>query len=316
MRITFGDGVQEAIEEHAFSRVDVEVGGFLVGIVGDDEVRVEASVPATRADEQQTHLTFTHDTWDDLHRTMESEHQGRSVVGWYHTHPAFGLFLSDYDTFIQEHFFSAPGQFAMVVDPVIGRYGFFHAADGEATQFEEAETLLPALRGVENEDEAAEVRAAIIERQASAAAPRGGRRWVTATIAAVVAAVVAGSVAWFAGSLQGRDAGRETAQQRVTELESLVEELSIQPAPAPAPEASSEPTQEPTPEATPEPVPTVALVAYTVRPGDSWWLIAARYLGDGTRWTELRASNAEVEGLEPGQIIGVPLPVIVEGSAG
>jgi len=36
------------------------------------------------------------------------------------------------------------------------------------------------------------------------------------------------------------------------------------------------------------------LQAVTVKRGDSWWRLAAVYLGSGSRWTELRAMNAEV----------------------
>ncbi len=39
-------------------------------------------------------------------------------MGWYHTHPDFGIFLSDRDRFIHEHFFSGPGQVAHVIDPI------------------------------------------------------------------------------------------------------------------------------------------------------------------------------------------------------
>ena len=44
--------------------------------------------------------------------------------------------------------------------------------------------------------------------------------------------------------------------------------------------------------------------------GDSWWKLAARYLGNGTRWQELRGLNPEIkdppELLRPGSIIQVP----------
>jgi hypothetical protein len=54
-----------------------------------------------------------------------------SIVGWYHTHPTFGIFLSDRDRFIQEHFFSGPGQIAYVVDPVNKTEGVFFWREGK-----------------------------------------------------------------------------------------------------------------------------------------------------------------------------------------
>jgi hypothetical protein len=40
-------------------------------------------------------------------------------------HPDFGIFLSDRDRFIQEHFFSGPGQIAHVIDPIRKIEGVF-----------------------------------------------------------------------------------------------------------------------------------------------------------------------------------------------
>ncbi len=53
------------------------------------------------------------------------------IVGWYHSHPDFGIFLSERDCFIHEHFFSAPGQVAYVVDPVRGLEGMFAWHEGK-----------------------------------------------------------------------------------------------------------------------------------------------------------------------------------------
>jgi proteasome lid subunit RPN8/RPN11 len=47
------------------------------------------------------------------------------VVGWHHTHPGFGVFLSGYDLFIHQHFFREPWQIALVIDPQRQELGFF-----------------------------------------------------------------------------------------------------------------------------------------------------------------------------------------------
>jgi hypothetical protein len=41
-------------------------------------------------------------------------------VGWYHTHPGFGVEFSEMDLFIQRNFFSGPTQIALVTDPLSG----------------------------------------------------------------------------------------------------------------------------------------------------------------------------------------------------
>ncbi len=113
------------IEMHSYSELFLEVGGFLVGRVEAQETIVTASIPALKANSEQISLTFTHEVWDEALRTVAIEYPGTSIVGWYHTHPSFGLFLSEYDSFIQQNFFSALGQVALVVDPVAGTYAWF-----------------------------------------------------------------------------------------------------------------------------------------------------------------------------------------------
>jgi hypothetical protein len=46
-------------------------------------------------------------------------------MGWYHSHPGFGVFLSDHDTFIHKNFFSSALQVAWVYDPHSDEEGCF-----------------------------------------------------------------------------------------------------------------------------------------------------------------------------------------------
>ena len=55
-------------------------------------------------------------------------------MGWYHTHPNFGIFLSHHDLFIHHNFFAQPLQVAYVVDPINQTRGFFQWRDGGMTQ--------------------------------------------------------------------------------------------------------------------------------------------------------------------------------------
>ncbi len=47
------------------------------------------------------------------------------IVGWWHSHPSFGVFLSTTDVATQEFFFPESFQVALVVDPVNNEYDFF-----------------------------------------------------------------------------------------------------------------------------------------------------------------------------------------------
>jgi proteasome lid subunit RPN8/RPN11 len=46
-------------------------------------------------------------------------------VGWYHTHPGFGIFLSNMDLFIHRNFFPQKWHIALVLDPVNKKSGYF-----------------------------------------------------------------------------------------------------------------------------------------------------------------------------------------------
>lgn len=119
-----------AMQEHAHTRLDVEVGGVLVGRpflseTGAPYLHIEAIIPALAAESRQTNITFTGEAWAKIHETIDCDHPTAAIVGWYHTHPAFGIFLSEMDTFICRHFFDLPHQVAIVIDPVAKSHGCF-----------------------------------------------------------------------------------------------------------------------------------------------------------------------------------------------
>ena len=70
-------------------------------------------------------MTFTHETWAHIYRVKDRDHPDSRIVGWYHSHPGFGVFLSSDDLFIHENFFSAPHQIAWVYDPHSDEQGCF-----------------------------------------------------------------------------------------------------------------------------------------------------------------------------------------------
>lgn len=112
------------ITAHAKELLDKEVCGVLVGQVCEDDegrwVHVEAIVRGTAARQANVSVTFTQETWTKIHETIETSHRGRQIVGWYHTHPGFGVEFSEMDLFIQKNFFGDPSQIALVTDPLGG----------------------------------------------------------------------------------------------------------------------------------------------------------------------------------------------------
>lgn len=109
---------------HAKESVNAEVGGVLVGEICEDGeglfVDVRAIIRAVAAREARAHITFTHETWTKIHATLDRDHPDLQIVGWYHTHPGFGVEFSAMDRFIQENFFSGRAQIAFLTDPLGG----------------------------------------------------------------------------------------------------------------------------------------------------------------------------------------------------
>jgi proteasome lid subunit RPN8/RPN11 len=117
------------IRSHALSQPDTEVCGVVVGTLFRDAIGpwgfVAANIRGNYAAGRNAQVTFTSETWTDIHRQMEERFPKQRILGWYHSHPGFGIFLSDMDVFIHEHFFSGPGQIAFVDDPKGGDRGLF-----------------------------------------------------------------------------------------------------------------------------------------------------------------------------------------------
>ena len=130
-RIACTEAARERIREHVDGELEREVGGFLAGCLKNGRADVEVAIPALRAEGHRTNVTFTHDVWDDVLAQLDREHPDLQLVGWYHSHPGFGIFLSEYDQFIHRNFFPAEGMVALVVDPHTGADGWFVTQDGD-----------------------------------------------------------------------------------------------------------------------------------------------------------------------------------------
>ncbi len=134
-RVYFTPEVHAALWKHAGEDTSVEICGVLVGTWHRDDVgpfvKVVESIRGEGATTRFAEVTFTHQTWAKINAEMDTKFADLKIVGWYHTHPDFGIFLSDRDRFIQEHFFSGPGQVAHVIDPVRRNEGIFIWRDGK-----------------------------------------------------------------------------------------------------------------------------------------------------------------------------------------
>ena len=271
--------VMAGIIEHVNSSTDAEVGGILVGHFGDDGPAVVASVPAHKATSETANVTFTHEVWEEVLPAIDRDHPGEVVVGWYHSHPGFGVFLSEYDKFIQTNFFGNPQMEALVIDPLLGEGGWFEWNEGEIVDGEQFET--PKV---------------VSQRAAAAKEAKVGSQRRGSFVVVAAGMVLVGLVAgYFLGQNQGRTISAaptgsgsssevRSLQQQVSDLETQlgtkIDPLSLQ----------------------------RCTYSYTVRSGDSLWAIAQRRFGDGSKYPQLETLNPEIgtNGLNVGAQIQIP----------
>ena len=111
------------------NRKGTECGGFLLGYTGLDQkgsfLYINIAVEAVGSIERAASLKFTHETWKALDEQRETRFPELQLVGWYHTHPGFGVFYSSQDVFIQRHFFAGDRYVGFVLDGGFEKMGIF-----------------------------------------------------------------------------------------------------------------------------------------------------------------------------------------------
>ncbi len=133
LRVAMERGAYADLVAHAKAFLETEVCGVLVGEVCRDEtglfVSVQAVVRGEAAVSGAASVTFTQATWNRIHETLDRDYPKQQIVGWYHTHPGFGVEFSEMDLFIQGNFFPAETQVALLTDPLSGEVAV--CANGE-----------------------------------------------------------------------------------------------------------------------------------------------------------------------------------------
>jgi proteasome lid subunit RPN8/RPN11 len=122
-----------AMQAHALSSIDREVAGVMVGRQPEKQpdgryiVHVIDSIIAKHTVMHGASVTYTPESWRYLNDTLWERYPDESavMVGWYHTHPGFGIFLSGMDLFIHQNFFTQIWHVAYVLDPRARTSGFF-----------------------------------------------------------------------------------------------------------------------------------------------------------------------------------------------
>lgn len=121
----FAPGVRDAIYQHVYTDPRNELGGMLIGDRREHAMVIVGAIPAVGSQGDVTSLTFTHEAWAHVWGEIDRRYPGAQILGWYHSHPGHGIFLSRHDRFIHRHFFGEPWQVAIVVDPQRHEEGLF-----------------------------------------------------------------------------------------------------------------------------------------------------------------------------------------------
>ena len=125
VRVAIEAEVARQIRQHSRSSMKAEVCGVLIGREEGNTTVVDACIAGANATQGGAHVTFTQDTWQHIYEVKDKQYPDARIVGWYHSHPGFGVFLSDHDLFIHKNFFSSPQQIAWVYDPHNDEEGCF-----------------------------------------------------------------------------------------------------------------------------------------------------------------------------------------------
>ena len=304
--VMVAESVLEEVRRHGQEDTSREQGGILIGTVASSQdktyVNVEAVIAAPQTRAKRTSVTFTHDSWAHINQVKDNDYPNQDIVGWYHTHPGFGIFLSDYDTFIHRNFFPAPWQVALVLDPLSDESGFFVWKGNEIIPRKQYNVFSPLVAP------AKPVAAEPAPLPADLVAPPMPRSANIVTVAAllVLALQIVTLLALFKGGagVTERPSGQPSQlaaqvgklEQQITETQAQVEELS---------KGQKEPA---------ESVPSSAEAGpeyewYEVRYGDSLWKIAREHYGDGTKYIAIAAENGIALPraiIKPGQRLRLP----------
>jgi proteasome lid subunit RPN8/RPN11 len=137
--IFFEDSAHEQMWADATRDVTREHGGIMMGEAFQDVggrycVVVRAAIAAFESKGSPTHLQFRAESWQPVWDRLHLN-PGLKIVGWYHTHPRLGVFLSGTDLRTQRLYFSAPWQIAVVIDPASREIGYFFGVSGKKAQF-------------------------------------------------------------------------------------------------------------------------------------------------------------------------------------
>lgn len=128
---------EEKIRNHALSKLEprTEIMGLLLGTVYRDRERdyvLVRDVVTTDLDASLVSVRFDRQGFEKLFESLDDTGFDYVIVGWYHSHPGHGCFLSQTDVDTQVSMFKRPFHSALVIDPVNREIETFKVEQGRA----------------------------------------------------------------------------------------------------------------------------------------------------------------------------------------
>jgi proteasome lid subunit RPN8/RPN11 len=124
---------------------DYEIFGYLVGElfqwksklynIINEHIFIEATAQSTRFSVSQ--MEGTAGKYEEAFQELKVEENNHNlrILGWWHTHPNIGCFLSKTDISTQKFFFPEKYQIALVVDPIRREFEFFSLNDNSTEDY-------------------------------------------------------------------------------------------------------------------------------------------------------------------------------------
>jgi len=123
--VSISKAALEKLVDHAKSTPNQQVVGVLIGKMSDQTIIVEEAVSG-EIEAQPGKATLRGESIAKIADDIISKRIAGNVVGWYHSHPGYGVFMSDIDISTQGRLQQfSPYIVALVVDPSTADTGFF-----------------------------------------------------------------------------------------------------------------------------------------------------------------------------------------------
>jgi proteasome lid subunit RPN8/RPN11 len=137
MKVFILQTAEERLKEHLSIDSSTETGGVLVGQAyfcqktQTHSTEIVGAIPAINTVGNRVHFEFTSESWNEIYRIRQRDFPENVIVGWYHSHPGHGIFLSGTDLITQRSCYNQIWQIAVVYDPLRKEIGFFYGAEGK-----------------------------------------------------------------------------------------------------------------------------------------------------------------------------------------